>query len=353
MTELAGMTYEDAIERLPDREVPDWWVGSNADLATVLDGVDRGERRELGRTPGDRSLDVVTYGDATAPARRANYNSAVGAGEPGRYVDRERRDRPVVMFVGPVHGDEVEGLTGLANLIHLLEHGRDGRGEEHTTLATLASDCRLLVVPIGNPDGLARFEPAALQGCTEADLRFWGQGTWAEDSFMGWPEAKRLHPMAGEEVGFLGGYFNDEGVNPMHDEFTAPMGPEAPALHDLARREAPDVIVSLHSHPHPPAVLRPTYVPMEIQWDVREIALAYRDRLDARELPAGSVFDPRPETGDPPPKYNLVSSLHHVCGATTFTHESPHGLRDGCSCAFDDLLDLQFALYRSVLEHVT
>ena len=347
------MTYEEAIDRLPNREVPDWWVGSNTALDAVLEDVDRGDRWELTRTPGGQSIEVVAYGDSAPPAHLANYNSAIGAGQPQRFVDRDDRERGVVLFVGPVHGDEVEGLTGLANLIQVLETGRDLRGQKHPRLAGLAADCRLLIIPIGNPDGLARFEPAALQGCTEDDLRFWGQGTWADETFMGWPNAKRLHPMVPEEVEFLGGYFNDDGINPMHDEFMSPMGPEAPAILDLARSEAPDVILSLHSHPHPPAVLRPTYLPMSAQQEAQTIAEGYCSRLSADALPAGPVFDPQPETGDPPPTFNLVSALHHVCGATSFTHESPHGLQDGCPCSFTDLLSIQLALYETVLEHVT
>ena len=35
------------------------------------------------------------------------------------------RKKPVVFFVGPVHGHEVEALTGLVNLIHIMETGRD------------------------------------------------------------------------------------------------------------------------------------------------------------------------------------------------------------------------------------
>ena len=36
------------------------------------------------------------------------------------------------------------------------------------------------------------------------DLRFWGQGTWKDDTLCGWPACKRQHPMAGDNIGFLG-----------------------------------------------------------------------------------------------------------------------------------------------------
>jgi hypothetical protein len=45
----------------------------------------------------------------------------------------------------------------------------------------------------------------------------------------------------------------------MHGEWFGALGPEAAALLDVARDEAPDMVVSLHSHQNPPALLRPTY----------------------------------------------------------------------------------------------
>ena len=95
----------------------------------------------------------------------------------------------------------------------------------------------------------------------DEDLRFWGQGTWTDDTFCDWPQCKRQHPMVGDNVRFLGCYFNDRGVNPMHDEWFAPMGPESAAFLKVAREEGPDLVVSLHSHESKPAVLRPAYVP--------------------------------------------------------------------------------------------
>ena len=33
----------------------------------------------------------------------------------------------MILFVGPVHGQETEALTGLCNLIHIMEPGKDLR----------------------------------------------------------------------------------------------------------------------------------------------------------------------------------------------------------------------------------
>jgi hypothetical protein len=348
MTGPDRLTRAEALDRLPDRTPPSFWVGGEARLEEVLADLERGTVREVGTSPGDRPIRAVTYGEATPPERRANFNSAVAAREPARYASRPR-DPPVVLLIGPVHGHEVEGLTGLANLLSVIETGRDLRGTRRGRLRTLADRCRVVVVPDGNPDGLARFAPDGLYGQALADLRFWGQGTHADGRLRGWPSVKRRHPMT-DDVGFLGCYFDDAGVNPMHDEFFAPMGPEAPALLALAREEAPDVTVSLHSHGNAPAFHRSRFVPLEVQERVRGIWDAYAAALAEAGLPAGTAVPVEPETGSPPPSFNLVSALYHVSGTTPVLHECPHGLagEEYCTVTPDEILDVQLALYRSL-----
>lgn len=345
------MTYAQAKARIPERQLPDFWVGDVQGPATRFEGLQRGTATVLGITPGGRPLHLIAYGEKEAATHLANYNSAIGAREPSAYMDKAARKKPVVFFVGPVHGHEVEGLTGLVNLIQIMETGKDLRGKDQTALRQLGDRCRLLILPTGNPDGLARFEPKSLHGMTGVDLRFWGQGTWKDDTLCGWPGCKRQHPMTGDNVGFLGGYFNDAGINPMHDEFFTPMGPEAPAILKVAIEEGPDLVVSLHSHEPAPALLRPAYVPTEVQQDIRSLAAEYYALLDKRNLPHDSPFEARPEGGKNPESFNLTSALHHVCGAGSFTFECPHGLSDGCPVTFEQILDIQLTLYEAMLQH--
>ena len=88
----------------------------------------------------------------------------------------------MVYFVGPVHGHEVEGLTGLMNLIEVMETGRDLRGRDQPELRPSGEQCRLLIVPSGNPDGTARFEPRSIQGMPLDEFQFWSMGTWSDDT---------------------------------------------------------------------------------------------------------------------------------------------------------------------------
>jgi hypothetical protein len=345
------MTYAEAKARIPQRQLPDFWVGDLEGLVSHMNGLKRGTAGVLCVTPGGRPMHLVSYGPKETVLHLANYNSAIGAREPSAYMDKAARKKPVVLFVGPVHGHEVEALTGLVNLIEIMETGRDLRGRDQTTLRQLGDRCRLLIVPAANPDGTARFEPRSLQGLTGNDLRFWGQGTWKDDTLCGWPACKRQHPMAGDNIGFLGCYFDDAGVNPMHDEFFAPMGPEAAAILKVAREEGPDLIVSLHSHEPAPVLLRPAYVPLEIQQDIRSLAEECYALLDGRSLPHDSPFEVRPDGGKNPDSFNLTSALYHVCGAGSFTFECPHGLTDGCRVTLEQILDIQLTLYEAMLRH--
>ncbi len=349
----ASMSLERARSRIPERKLPAFWVGTPERTAQVVAKIKRGVVRELGKSPGGRPFVSVSYGPEPGP-HQANFNSAIGGRDEKAYVDRAAREKPVVLFVGPVHGHETEGLTGLCNLLQVLETGKDLAGREQAELAKLAESCRVVVVPVGNPDGLARFEPQSLHNMTPSDLRFWGQGTRPDGSFYGWPGCKLLHPIPINDGGFLGCYFNDDGINPMHDEFFKPMGPEAPAILDLARREAPDLAVSLHSCASAPFLIRPAYLPLAQQREVVELANAYAALLKARNLPAGSIPSARAEDALQPAPFNLTSALYHTSGATAFTFESPHSLQDpkACFVSHQRLLDIQLTLYEAMFRHV-
>lgn len=349
---VTSLSYEEAKANLRNHVVPDFWKSRVEDVAARVATLERGSARVIATSPGGRPVHLVTYGEREPRAAKVNFNSAVGGRLPQVYRQDARRTRPVVLFVGPVHGQEVEGLVGLMNLIEVMETGRDLLGREQPELRALGERMRLLIIPTGNPDGVARFEPGHVNGLSLADKEFWGQGTWADGTLAGYPAVKLRHPMVGDSVGHLGSYFNDAGVNPMHEEFFQPFSTEAPAILDLARAEAPDLAVSQHSHKTAPAIIRPTYVPWEVQEEVARLAVRYNDILQARGLPSSPPPEVQPEQGDPPPYFNLVSALYHVSGTTPFTHENVHGLKGYVELPLARIIDVELALYEAMLRHV-
>ena len=346
------MTYKQAVQRIPARRLPGFWIGDVNDLPRRWEKLKLGQVKTIATSPGGRPIHLISYGKFEKVKHIANFNSAIAAWEPSAYMDKAARKKPVVYFVGPVHGQEVEALTGLANLIQVIETGKDLRGTDQSELRRLGQRCRLLIVPAGNPDGIARFKPRTLQGMQIPDLLFWGQGTWSDDTFCNWPQCKRQHPMKGKNTGFLGCYFNDAGINPMHDEFFAPMGPEAPAILQVARDEGPDLAVSLHSYEFTPRVYRPTYVTTEVQKDVLSLARKYYPLLTRRSLPHGRLFRVTTEGGERPKPFNLTSALYHTSGATAFAFECPHGMvgKNLCNVSLEQILDIQLLLYEAMLK---
>jgi heparin/heparan-sulfate lyase len=348
-----AMTNEQAKARIPVRNLPDFWIGTMEKLKSQLAQVNDGQVQIIAKTPGGRPLHLVSFGEYEQVTHKANFNSAIGGRDSSAYMNKEARYKPVILFVGPVHGHEVEALTGLTNLIKIMDTGYDLRGKKQTHLQELGQKCRLLIIPAGNPDGIARLEPQALQGMELDDVRFWGQGTWSDDTFCGWPESKRQHPMIGQNTGFLGCYFNDAGINPMHDEFFEPMSQEAPSILKVAREEGPDLAVSLHSHASKPALLRPAYLTLEKQEYIRKLAAEYYEILKERGLPYGRVFETRTEGGRNPAPFNLTSAMYHVSGASSFTFECPHGLisKTACKVNCEEILDIQLALYEAMIRY--
>ena len=351
--QVTKMTLAQARAQLPKRTLPDFWIGDVKGLDQRFAALKRGRVKTIATTPGGRPVHLITYGPRERVAGAANFNSAVGAREPSTYMDKAARTRPVVYLVGPVHGQEVEALTGLVNFIAVMETGRDLRNREHPALRALGDQCRVLIVPAGNPDGIARYEPRASQGLPRGQASFWAMGTWKDDTIAYWPQSKRMHPRTPENSAYLGAYFNDAGVNPMHDEFFAPMSTEAPAILRVAREEGPDLATSLHSHSAVPSILRPAYMPLEVQDQVREFAIQYYALLETRELPHAKPFTPQAEKGKNPAPFNLTCALYHISGAAAFTFECPHGHTHpkACRVTFDQILDIELTLYEVMFRY--
>ena len=84
---------------------------------------------------------------------------------------------------------------------------------------------------------------------------------------------------------YLGAYFNDDGINMMHDDFFSPMAEETKAILDIARTEAPDMTVSLHSHENKPRILQVRYQPWFIKQRVDELIIQLNQRYEKEDIP--------------------------------------------------------------------
>jgi hypothetical protein len=338
----------------PRRDLPGFWRAGLEDVEREIRSVVKGRVETIAVSPGGRPVRSVTYGEADDLRSQANYGSAVGAGNAAYYARKDATTKPVILLLGPVHGQEMEGIVGLVNLIHVAETGQDHRGRAWPELARRLAKARVVIVPCANPDGRARCPYDSFVGLPTRTMTKYGQGTRRDGSFWGWPGAKALHPMKGD-VGILGAYFNDDGVNLMHDDFFLPMARETEAILRLARREAPDLAVSLHSHEHAPVLLQASYVPVFLKERLRDLSARLKTRYDQEGLPYGRVVAPQADDPRPGPRssFNLASALHHVSGAMAFTFECSHGSVSEESPAplvsHAEILDIQLTLYEEML----
>jgi len=342
------------------RGIPEFYGSSLSVIEKEVKQVEKGEVQVVATSPGGFPVYAVSYGTKEDFHSQANYNSAVAARNPAYYARKDSSSKPVVFFLGPVHGQEVEGIVGMINLIHVAETGKDHRGQSWTSLQSKMDQCRIIIVPCGNPDGRRRCPYDSFVDLPVEIMTKYGQGTRTDGSSWGWPGAKSLHPMQGN-VGILGAYFNDNGINMMHDDWFSPMAEETKAILEIASSEAPDMTVSLHSHHHKPRILPAHYVPWYMKMRIDTLTRSVNQRYASEGLP--SIPDdwfssPGVENESFPPRtsFNLISALHHVSGTMAFTFECSHGTVTDDDpeppVTYSGILDIQLNLYDVMLDYI-
>ena len=134
-----------------------WWKSKLSDIDNLFDSVKKGQISTLCKSAGGRDVKMVTYGNKYDLKRKANYSSACGAGDIRYYADKTDVP-PTILLVGAMHAQELEGTAALLNMINIIENGCDFRGNTGGDLSALFQNlnCRLIIIPIMNPDGRIR-----------------------------------------------------------------------------------------------------------------------------------------------------------------------------------------------------
>lgn len=340
-------------------EIPVFYKSKLADIEEELDNVNAGQVKVIAISPAGLPVYAVYYGEKENFPSQANYNSAVAARNPAYFAKKDSSTKPVIFFLGPVHGQEAEGIVGLVNLIHIAETGRDHRGNDWTSLKDKMKQCRIIIVPCGNPDGRKRCPYDSFVGLPTKIMTKYGQGTRKDGTSWGWPLAKSVHPMKGD-VGILGAYFNDDGINLMHDDFFSPMSLETKAILNIARTEVPDITVSLHSFANISRIVQAAYIPWFMKNRIDKLMRNLNKRFIMKGLPYVSeerFGEPSVEDKSFPPRksFNLVSAMHHVSGTMAFIFECSHGTVSETNpipiVTHADILDIQLNLYEEMVDY--
>lgn len=329
------------------QEIPEFYKSTPEDVRRVLDTVKKGVVRMETLSAGHRPVYSVSYGDQDPYERTANFISAAMSYRPESFARRAPGAKPVLMVLAGVHGQELETVVGALNLINIMETGRDYRGKAWPEIAGLGAKYRLVILPLVNPDGRARVPKNSFVGLPGDTMTFYGQGSRADGSMYRWPHVKEYHPML-HDVGFLGGYFNDQGVNIQCDDMFEPMAPETKALLRLARNEAPDCVVNVHSHEERGEFLIEEFTPLAMQRRNKEIADRYLEVMEKEGVPACHF---KREIPTPTWVMDLTEALYHVSGALSMTFEGPHGVTGDTAWAmsYDGILDTHLIMYRELL----
>ena len=339
--------------------IPSWWRPGVEAVGEYLEkSVHTGKVEELSKSSGGRTVRSVTYGDAEPELRgTANWISALGARKPDAYYRRGPgvRQRPVLMIQAGAHGAEPEGTIGAISIINILETGNDIAGKPQPGLREKLQRLRLIVIPLANPDGRARCPYDGWVGLATEEMTRINQGTRKDGSLYRWPGCKAVHPMRGD-VGLLGAYFDDNGVNLMHDKWHAPMSRTTTALLKMAGKEGPDMLLNLHGYSAPPGIGQTHYVPVAVKEDIVAFAQKYARALDAQGIqPVQPDWMPQVRQDGPrgecPPSFNQTSMFYHAGTALPMTHESPQGFAD-TEVAFDyqAILTLHHVLFETAAD---
>jgi hypothetical protein len=330
-------------------EVPAFWKSRVSDVKDVVSSVRKGQVKVETVSPGGRPVYSVIYGDMDLYKRTANFGSAALSHSPEAFARRAPDAKPVLMVLSGVHGQEMETVVGALNLIRVLETGADFRGKKWPEIADKGAKYRLVILPCCNPDGRARVPKDSFVGVPADTMTWYGQGTRADGSMYGWPTVKEYHPMVAD-IGFLGGYHNDQGVNLQCDDMFEPMADETRAILRLAEAEAPDCAVNVHSHEECGEFLIADWVPPKMKQRNYEIAGRYFEAMEKEGVPH-HAYRRQVEESTGVWAIDLTDAIYHISGALSMTFEGPHGVtdRERWRLDYDQILDTHLIMYRELL----
>jgi len=310
-------------------EIPDWWKGSAQDVLDTIKLVKKGEVELLCETPGKRPVYMVRYGKKNDLKRTANYSSAMGAGDYRCYADKTGEEYvPTVALIGAEHGGEFEGTVALNNLIKNIETGTDYAGRENPELMEALDGINLLLIPCLNMDGRARILLKTFIGQSIENFRYYCHGTWKDGSICMHPWSKGVHPIK-NECEFIGGYYNDDGVNIVHDNFFFPMAEETKALLKLADEYVPDISIHLHSGSNNrQQFYQFDYMPKGVKDKIRKLSSLVK--AASEKAGVGDHYLERKVVGNEDrenaPSFNIQSAWVALCGEPAIIYESNQGI---------------------------
>ena len=321
-TEKPKLTFLSQMDEIM-KGVPVYWKTTLDDIEKAVSIVRKGKVERVCLSAGGRPVYRIYYGTPSDVKRTANLSSAMGAGNPKYYADKTAPDYlPTLFLVGAVHAGELEGTAALVNLIYIFETGKDLAGKAHPAITAFFDKVNFIIIPIANPDGRARMPLPSMMHLDFESFRYLGQGTWKDGTLTGYPSCKSVLPIK-EASEFLGSYFNDDGINLMHDFFFTNPAAETKAILQTAETFAPDFSVLFHGGSNnKPHMAGSAYLIQTTKAKINAFQQFIADEFKKQEFSLGGegVND---RVGN---SFNLTSAISHVSGEPAITFESNQGL---------------------------
>lgn len=337
-------------------EIPVYWKGNVADVEDAVSKVKKGTVTQICTSPGKRPVYLIEYGKKNDLKRVANYSSALGAYDVKYYADKSGEDYvPTVLLVGATHGNEWEGVVAINNLISLIETGVDLAGNEYPETLKAMEGINLLIIPCFNPDGRARIPLETMAGQSFEKFRYYSQGTWKDGSLCNWPQCKSVHPIK-DACEFMGGYFNDDGVNLMLDNFFFPMAEETKAIMKIADEYVPDMTILFHGGDNTRQGFFPfDYVPKKVRDKIRALSHAILEETKKAGLPEDHFAHTEMESRMDEkriPTFSLQAAWTCLCGEPCVTYESNQGLDAPNQYSMEEIYAHHWVAFNSVFNLV-
>ena len=124
---------------------PDFWRVKPQEIIDVCKSVKRGKAEIIARTPADFPVYAVFYGEFNEPPPQTNWSAGSSSTTWKTYVGEKTQQQTILVCAG-LHGSEADSVASRANLIQLLESGKDFRGKKDDAMLR-PQNYRLIILP--------------------------------------------------------------------------------------------------------------------------------------------------------------------------------------------------------------
>lgn len=326
---------------------PPYWITSNEDVKAYLEkNAVKGKVSVAGHSAGGREILVYEYGEKEDLSQPVTLSSAWTVNKPELYTRTMERKKMTLFIYGAIHGAEVEGTAGLMNLINLLEHGVDLLGRRNDAILKFAEQYRLVIVPLSQPDGRARFPRNSLVGQSLDVFQYYAHGYWKDGSPCKYPYHKEIVPLPVDQMEQLGAYFNDNGVNCQHDDFFGNVQPEVQTLIRLVHEERPDFILSTHGCEATPGSSSPAACLSKNALHIMQsLAVSILVRLTCAGLRPY-----QPPVLEQKEFFILQDVLFMASGGLPYLFEFPHGCVNE-PFTHEEIIDIGLILFEEIMKY--